>query len=219
MKKINYILLAISLISFSCTTTYRISDFSSKENFYEEFNKAAKEKNVSITLNNGSVLASNDKTFIKNDSMHFTIKKSLGVKRISLAEIKKIQYYNSMVLSGNITLKNGSSFFGNDIKILSDSSIETKAYKDIKKDVPIAEIRSVSYKNHWLGAALGFLEGIGVGFGTAAFIYLVTSIGNINQGRLNEDANIALLTFITGSLVGGTIGAFNGHTYIYQFNP
>ncbi len=156
MKKINYILLAISLISFSCTTTYLISDFSSKENFYEEFNKTAKNKSLTLVLTDDNLLYPSNGAYISNNTLYA---KDIFIKRsksISKKEIKSIKYSGTDFsnLSGLVELKNGNKLNCTDIKFLSDSSLSFNADTTTDLSINIERIKEISYRNRWFGAEL-----------------------------------------------------------------
>lgn len=54
---------------FGCSSTYRITDFSSKEKFYKDFNSFAKNRNVNVRLVNDSTFSSPNGAIISNDSL------------------------------------------------------------------------------------------------------------------------------------------------------
>ncbi len=216
MKKINYILLAIPLISFSCTTTYRISDFSSKEKFYKEFNKAAKNKSLAVVLTNDSLLYPSNGAYISNDTLYA---KDIFIKRtksISQKEIKSIKYSGTDFsnLSGLVKLKNGNKLNCTDIKFLSDSSLTFNADTATDLFINMERIKEISYRNRWFGAELGLFLGIAGGFG---FDILANGFSNNYRGDKNT-----MLNGFTGAIIiidaGPVIGWIHGYKYSYQFN-
>ncbi len=81
-----------SLVLIGCSSTYRISDFSSEEKFYEDFNNFTKDKNVKVTLSNDSVFYSNNGTEIIRDTL-YTLKNSIVQKRLApIDKVKTVSY-------------------------------------------------------------------------------------------------------------------------------
>ncbi len=98
-----------SFISSGCSSTYRISDFSSKENFYSDFNNFARGKNLKVTLKSDSTIICNNGAEIKNDTLFFPLSESnITDDFMPLNKVKEINYKNhwlgipSMLITGTL---------------------------------------------------------------------------------------------------------------------
>lgn len=91
MKKIYLTVFLFSLTLISCTSTYRISDFSSKQKFYEDFNESVKDKSLKIILTNDNIINSSHRAVIGNDSL---ILNNQNLESIPLNKIREISYSN-----------------------------------------------------------------------------------------------------------------------------
>jgi hypothetical protein len=213
MKFYYLITVFISLLFIGCSSTYTVSDFSSKEKFYADFNKFVTDMNVNIILKSDSLFTSSESAYIAENSLIFTSKTSIGSQKFPLRKVKKIEYINYQILSGNIILNNDETIYGENIKVLPDSSVQFIAYKDIKEHIPLGYVKKISYKNHWLGSLC--FSGIGLGSGAViGGIYQIIGSGFTIPIGAPEVVGISLGVII-GSITGGIIG----YTYTYEFNP
>ena len=85
------------LLLTSCSSIYRLSDFSSKEKFYSDLNKFAADKDMKIILTGDSSFHSKSITGIRNDTLFFQAditKSNFGnnYKAIPINKIKTISY-------------------------------------------------------------------------------------------------------------------------------
>lgn len=85
------------LLLTGCSSTYRLSDFSSKEKFYSDLNKFVVDKDMEITLTGDSSFYSRGIAGIRNDTLFFQAditKSNLGnnYKAIPINKIKTISY-------------------------------------------------------------------------------------------------------------------------------
>jgi len=209
----------VFLILIGCSSTYTTKDFSSKEKFYEDFNKSVENKNVKVTLMNDSSFNSRENTRIANDTLYF-MSNLQAEKKIPLSEIQSIKHnYNTSSLEDNvkILLKNGEKYRSRNIKILSDSLLQFTMNKAIEKYLPLIEVKSVSYKNRWLGIPGRLLIGAAAGY--VLGIYIGSSFNGKTQSGYNKSTYFYGLGAPVGALVGGIIGFITGYNYIYQFNP
>ena len=70
--KIFYLIATIFLLTLTgCSSTYKVSDFSSKDKFYEDFNNFTNKKTLKVTLNNDSSFIINKGAMISNDSLTY----------------------------------------------------------------------------------------------------------------------------------------------------
>ncbi|MHB8581161.1 MAG: hypothetical protein ACYDA4_15065 [Ignavibacteriaceae bacterium] len=103
--KIIYLLSSIFLLILTgCSTTYNISQFSSREKFYESFNNFAKTKKVKVTLTNDSSFYVHEGAYILDDSLKFYNNSRLESTKISSDNIKSISNNNRWLgaLSGSL---------------------------------------------------------------------------------------------------------------------
>lgn len=213
--KIIYLLSSIFLLILTgCYSTYNVSDFSSKDKFYEDFNKSVINKTTKIKINDDSIFTFCENARISNDTLIFLSKLKNGNEKLFLSEIKNINYNdqgtNFSKLSGKIILKNGEEIFAYNITAL-DSSIhfKVKTYKFIT----IENVKEISYENHWLGVPFGFFDGSVPGI----IIGLIVDASFV-PNREGPRADIYVIPSI-GAIVGCVLGWIVGYTYTYQFNP
>ena len=108
MKTLFLILSGMSLLFIGCSSTYKVSDFSSKDKFYEDFNNFARNKNVKVTLLNDSTFSINNGAAIRNDSLcSLGEVTNIGNKKLALSDTKEINYTSNDYKSATILLKNG----------------------------------------------------------------------------------------------------------------
>ena len=208
-----------SLIFISCSSTYTINDFSSKEKFYDDFNNFASSKSLDVELiNDSSITVSNG--FILGDTLYtpgFRIDTKSG--KIALSDIKKIDYTGSDYKSANLLLKNGSQISVEEINFTNDTLSYTNS---ITQDVamPLSKIKKVSYKNRWFSTPAGFLSGgiIGAYIGSKFPTYS-NHISNSGIQGSEQNINSALYGLGSGVIIGTVTGWLIGYTYTYQFNP
>ncbi len=223
MKKFNLLTAVFSIIFIGCSSTYRVSDFTSRDKFYNDFNKFAKNKSVKVTLVNDSSFYVENGAQIKNDTVY-----SFGQdiitrnKKIPSSDTVEINYTDSNPMSAEILLKDGEKYHANQIEILGDSiyfSYDDKISM-IKKISSLDKLKCVSYRNHWFGIPYGFfggaLAGLGIGGGISSY----------DAHHTNEigDKDISYPTIVysgmaLGSLGGIIVGWIIGYTYTYQFSP
>lgn len=221
MKKGYLFILLVSVIITGCSSIYTVKDFSSKKNFYDDFNKFARNKNLKVTLTNDSTFAVEGKTRITNDSllMQMNIQKEVIIKR---DEVKDIKYYGKDMskLSAIIILKDGTTAKAKNLNILADSSISIAVSKSFYKSLPLGKIKKISYKNLWFTLPLGFLIGTAVGTGIGGAISSYDAHHNMGSAAVKNEY---LLPLIYGALLGMVSGSVAswiiGHNYIYEFNP
>jgi hypothetical protein len=217
MKIFYLIIVLFALFFIGCSTTYKISDFSSKDKFFEDFNNSANNKKLKVILNNDSSFICESGAQISNDSLAFTEKVLPEENILSSGKVKKIEYISYADNSGNIILNNGNIIFGESIKVISDSAIQFISYRKMNKQISIINIKEVICNQRWLGAWIDFLIGIPSGF---IIDLLVTSfIKNHTQGEAETVNHVSSDILIGVPIVSGIVGYITGYTYIYQFNP
>jgi len=220
MGKILSLVPIIILIFAGCSSIYTIKDFSSKEKFYEDFNKTVKNKQVNVVLNNDSCFSSNKGSRIAKDSLILIDYKQISeLKTIPLKEIKSINdiYDLNSIHSFDIILQNGKEINVKDIKYLPDSSIQISITRDSisNRFIPLNLVKKIYYKNSWLGIVPGLLIAAPVSY----LLYgIAGSFSHFSSPFFNYET--ALLFGVPAEIViVGIIGYIIGYTYIYQFNP
>jgi hypothetical protein len=204
------------LFLIGCYSTYNIFDFSSKKEFYDDFNKCANDKQVQITLKNDSTFTAENGAVILNDTLTYFWFAPKNEK-ITPDEISFIKYTGSDMrhLSAEILLKNGNTVVAKNVSLISDSCFSGNVYEKISRHIPVSEISNAGYKNHWLGIPFGILPGAILGFIAGAAAYSVNPATNTWGGNyvfLFGGAPLGLIT-------GGIWGWLTGWTYTYEFFP
>ncbi len=198
-----------------CFSTYNVTDFSSKEKFYEDFNNSAGNKSLNIVLKNDSSITAVNGANISHDSLIFAMQIQRETKILSKDEVRIIRYKGQNIFN-TIYFKNGDSLIANNIYILSDSSIFAEYFDSTFEHLPIKIIKEVSYKNHWPAIIPGIVCGI---LGS----FIIAGVGETDSR--NSDSGIfasgaAMFYGVPlGIITGGIIGWYIGYSYTYQFNP
>ena len=235
MKIFCFIISVLSLFLIGCSSTYRVSDFSSKDKFYEHFNKSASDKSLKIILCNDSTINVDNGTSISNDSLIFAVP-ILKEEKISRDNIEELVYnsYDINIIN-TVILKNGKLITSNNIQLLSDSSVAFWDYVTTNEYLSLNNVKKISYKNHWLGLPVPLISGtlLGVGLGIL-FVEVNDTFSSGSSGSqsgsganmqsssnsqdgTDEYAFLGLSTI--GILGGGLLGWINGWTYTYEFVP
>ncbi len=220
MGKIYSLIPIIILIFTGCPSIYTVRNFSSKEKFYEDFNKTVKDKQVNVVLNNDSCFSSNKGSRISKDSLILIDHKQISeLKTMPLKEIQSINYIydRNSIQAFDILLQNGKEINVKDVKYLPDSSIQISITRDSisNRFIPLNLIKRIYYKNNWLGIVPGLLI-------AAPVIYLLYGIAGSFSHFCSPFFNYETALFFGAPaeiVIVGIIGYIIGYTYIYQFNP
>ncbi len=212
MKR-NFLIIMMFLF-IGCSSIYKVSNFPSKEKFYEDFNKSVKNKFVKVTLRNDSAFNLQTGIMVSNDSL-ILIKQIISEQKIKKNNIKNIKYfYDNMDISNytiKIFLNDGSIVNAKNGEIFNDSLYIFNIIKEQKEYLTIREVKEVSYKSNWLGVPFGFGTGLGLGM-------VATKI----ESGLSYQGSIPswfIVVPITSIIAGSILGWFEGYNYTYQFNP
>ena len=215
--RIIYLISSIFLLTLTgCSTTYKVTDFSSRDKFYKDFNNFARNKNVKVTLSNDSSFSLTNSAEIANDTLYYLGKEiNSGNKRIAVSDIKELNYTSNDYKSASILLKNGESYRAKEIKMGKDS-LEFAFTNEVitqNKVTSINNIQKISYKNHSIGSisnlGLGFCLGIAGGS-------LVQIMG---AGFAIPIGTPVIIGATLGIILGPITGALIGYKYTYQFSP
>jgi hypothetical protein len=207
----------ISLIVSGCSYKYTVSDFPSRQEFYNYFNNAVKDKCVRAALLNDSSLIANNGAEVFNDTLYLLEKSVHKTSRnISIKEIKEIKYSQVNFKSADIYLNNNRILPAEDVRTVNDSVefSEVDTLVSRKNFAPVDKVKEISYKNRWTGIMPGLVSGFCVGVinGTLESVYG-------NEGTTQGDVDPILFKYgAIGVLSGSIIGLIIGNRYIYYFN-
>ena len=95
MKLISALFFALTVLG--CSSTYRVSDFSSKDKFYEDYNSSVKDKVVRVTMFNDSSLNAGEGTMIEDDTLIINLSNQSVPLKIPLSKVKTIKYKNNLL--------------------------------------------------------------------------------------------------------------------------
>jgi hypothetical protein len=208
--------LVSSILLIGCSSTYRVSDFSSKDKFYEDFNKFAENKSVKVTLMNDSSFNVNSAK-IRDDSIYSIENENIVItKEIDTSEIKELSY-NKFQTYAYILFKDGNSYEAHNIEFHNDSIYFSYDRNIIMSNniSSINKIKDISYKNHWLGIPIPSI--LGLICDTLAGVIIINSITIDKQ---DPDAiYIVFVAPVIGTIIGGVWGWIDGYTYTYEFSP
>ncbi len=216
-----FIMKALSILTFmlifvGCSSTYRITDFPSREKFYEDYNSFAKGKNIKITLVKDSSFYSPNSSEIVDDTL-FYLKDSVIIKNYVLPtnEVKKIDYLSSDFKSAKFTLISGEQLTAKNIFSSKDTVrfIGTKKLKSKYPLVPIDKVKFLSYRIHWPGLVTGLIITFPLSFLIAA---LGESGDTSNSGFFGSGAAIYLGVPVV-TILGGVLGWLDGGYSFYYY--
>jgi hypothetical protein len=222
--KIFYSLISVILfLIIGCTSTYKISSFSSKDKFYEDFNNFAKNKNVKVILTNDSSFSVSNGAEIWNDTLYSLGEEiKTGNKQLALSDLKEIKYNSIYYNSASVFLKNGEEYSAKQLKMGKDSIEFTFANEIITFNgiTPINKIQKISYNKRWIGLFPGFIMGtmLGIVAGVCTIPSSSSKLGP-GQGGGGPDYDSVAWGALSGMIVGSALGWIVGFDYIYQFNP
>jgi hypothetical protein len=220
MKILYLLVVSFSLTLIGCSSTYKVSDFASRDKFYEDFNNFARSKSVKITLNNDSSFNAERGAYILNDSLMF-ISIVQKEEKIDRNEIKDIKYSGTDItnLTAAILLKNGNSVIVRNINPLSDSSVIAVVSESNNGYLPVIKIKKISCQNKLLGALLGFVYGIPAGYiaGNSLYFFFSSPPGRGGAGS-NVGTDLFLCGLFSAPIISIIIGSINGYTYTYLFS-
>ncbi len=199
----------IFLFLVGCSSTYRVTNYPSKEKFHKDVNGSMKIRDVNVVTVDSSFTAI-EGSRIEDDSLLIVANIQ---EKIPLSEIKGIKYYGNgyEAPSAHMWLKSGEELNTKNVKVMPDSSIQ---FTDItNKKIQLTDVKHISYTNHWVGMGVGTFAGVLTG------IALASSNLEIKYSGGGIEFNNYFWGFMVETVVGATLGAIIGWDIIYQFNP
>jgi hypothetical protein len=215
---IYFIILPILLVFTGCSSNYTINDFPSKEKFYDSFNNFVKNKDIKVTLTDGSSFNVLRGAVLEYDTL-FTIKEleQKKYRSLALSDLKKINYTSNDYKSAYILRNNGEGLNCENIIIEHDSISfnEIENGQTRKSIVAVNNVREISYKDRWIRTPLGILIGGAVGLASGLFY---TSKLQDSKDDAGLSTGVGIVGTLIGAAAGGVIGYIIGFDYNYQFN-
>ena len=218
MKSISIATALFLLLFAGCTSTYRVNDFSSKENFYDEFNDSFKAKEVKVTLANDSSFIAQNGVEIKNDTLfsfvNFEAKQN---RQLALSDVVDIEFLGKDITSASILLKNADELKAENVRRTTDSIhfVEIKSLITSNTIAQIDKVKTVTFKNRWYGISLWAITGALTGG--------IIGLLNVKSFSTSHWESQELMNFPVGASVGFITGAIAGYIVgyeiHYQFNP
>lgn len=214
------IMLLFVFFIFGCSTTYRLSSFSSKEKYYEKINSELRDKEIAVELTDEDFPLFYKDVAIQGDTL-FSIVEDVRDTLLTFPkkEITEI-YFDINHTSANVYFKNGQVLKAESVKGAIDS-VWIKEKVVTQKKIFISEasnIKTLAYKNKGKGAMLGIPLGIVLGGVTGILIGKIspmnkTEYKNSEHGKTEGDQY--LNNFATGVFIGVLTGLVTGHIVGY----
>lgn len=210
------ILIFFIFLLYGCSSTHKMTDFPSKEKFYEEVNSVFSDKNTIITLTSDSVLVADQGILVRDNyliaDIIFVEKLS---RKIAMGDVAELYFDDKNNSGGDIILKHNEKIRAENIIVVNDSIkfVEVKNVP-LQMSISAAKIKAVKYRNRWKSilpdAMIGFLSG-----GIIGYLW-----GKTDTNAHGENQGVPGL--IGGAFVGffgGSIaGLFLGFPVTYEFN-
>ncbi|NCQ18149.1 MAG: hypothetical protein GW805_07495 [Ignavibacteria bacterium] len=223
MKNI-FCIASILFIFIGCSSTYKVTNFPSKEKFYEEFNDTFKEKEARVTLVNDSSFMASDGTIIKDSSLVLYIKLvEKNNNGFALSSIADLSYDRDDYQKASILLKNNCRITAENVKIVKDSIYFVELKNIITTTtIPISEVKTTSYTNKWKGLVWGSINGLLSG-GIIGYLLGKTAMpkpSKVQGGGHDESEDVSglLLGSVAGFVSGGCAGYILGYPITYEFD-
>ncbi|NCQ17593.1 MAG: hypothetical protein GW805_04640 [Ignavibacteria bacterium] len=220
MKNIYFAGAFIFIFFTGCSSTYTVTDFGTKEKFYEEFNNNFKDREAKVTLVDDSSFIAQNGVEINHDTLLSFKKLEEKIhRRFALSDVTDIYFPGSTTTSASVALKNGNKLTGDEVKVTKDSIsfVESKSIVVIKTLVPTDIIKTISYNDRWRRMPLGVLTGAPLGFLSGIALVNVFRIKDYHGGL--DYPGVSFQMTVLGVLTGCITSYLIGFDYIYQFNP
>ena len=225
MKSFYFSIPILFLFLIGCSTTYKLTDYSSKEKFQEDINRCIKNRDVNVVTVDSSFISSAGSE-IKDNSLQIVTK--IKEEKISLKDVKDIKYFGKAYEepSAYVLLESGKELRAKNIKKLSNSIIQLRNISKNSGYIPIDKVKEINYKTRWQSTLLGVPAGLAGGavvcgiLGGTGITFRTESGGN---HPTFDPANSAIVGAIYGALIGTITGAIVGNIigwdHIFLFNP
>lgn len=225
MKNIYLFGILFILFFTGCSSTYKVTNFPSKDKFYEDFNETFKEREAKVTLVNDSSFYVDKGVVVKNSLVvcYSTVEDKRPQKFI-LSDLSSVTFGGKENKSAKIILKSGVEFSGENVSTVRDSINFTEVRRLLKIDsFPIDKVRTASYVSNWKGV----FPGMKLGFATASLLGYFVGKNITQQKGGNSTPNERESQEFTGFFLGGTLGLLTGaivgyivgYDISYQFTP
>jgi len=217
MKNIFIVIALLFIFLTGCSSTYKVTDFPSKEKFYEEFNNSFKEREAKVTLVNDSSFFVRSGVEINHDTLLSFEKLEEKIhRRFALSDVADIGFSGSTTTSASVVLKDGDKLTGAEVKVTKDSIsfVGVKSLITSNTVAQIDKVKTVTFKNRWYGLRLWAITGALTG-GCIGLL-------NVKSFSTSHWESQELMYFPIGAGVGFIIGAIGGYFFgypiTYEFN-
>ncbi len=227
MKLFYISILNIFLLLVGCSSTYRITDYASKEKFYEDINNSIGNRDFNVVADDSSFTGLRGSE-IKNDSLYAVTRIQGKKKTISSGDIKEIKYFGNAYEepSATIWLKNGEELRAENLMNLSGSKLQFTNIKINSGYIPIDKVKEISYNAKWKGTLIGIPRGFACGIVIGGILGANGIIAHTNSGGNHPtfDGWISMikgaaLGAVIGIVVGPIVGYITGWDNVFQFKP
>jgi hypothetical protein len=214
MKSVYFLLSIISLIFVSCSSTYNVTDFKSKDEFYKDVNKNINGRIVNVTLTNHSTFTTDENgAQVNGDFLSLTQYRVVQDTTIPRSQIEKIDYSTNFGNpSARFRLKNGTTITAENVR-MSKEDVEFNTRLPYLFNIPIKKVTQVSYNKRWIG----LIEGIPLGFLTSFIVAAEGESGTKSDTGFFGSGFAGVIGVPMGTIMGGILGWLIGHNYSYQF--
>jgi len=224
-RKIFFALVMVQLFFTGCSSTYTVTDFGTKEKFYEEFNNTFKDREAKVILTNDSSFTADKGVIVKNSLVVcYSTVEDKRPQKFLLSDLSEINFAGNDNQSAKITLKTGEEFNAENVLTVRDSINFTEVRRLLKIDsFPIDKVKTASYVSGWKGV----FPGMKIGFASMSLLgyFIGKSITEQMGGNStpNERESQEFTGFFLGGILGLVTGAISGYIVgydiHYQFNP
>ena len=210
-----------------CSSTYKVTDYPSKEKFYEDINSSIENRNFNVVADDSSFTGFRGSE-IKNDSLYAVTRIIEKEETISSEDIKEIKYFGKAYEepSADIWLKNGEELRAENLINLSGSKLQFTNIKINSGYIPIDKVKEISYKDKWKGTLIGIPRGFACGIIIGGILGANGTIVHVNEGGMHPTFDPwssmiggAALGAVVGIVVGPIVGYITGWNNIFQFKP
>ena len=223
MKNIYFAGAFIFILFTGCSSTYTVTDFGTKEKFYEEFNDTFTEREAKVILTNDSSFTADKGVIVKNSVVvcYSTLVDKRQEKFI-LSDLSAINFAGNSNQSAKIILKTGEEFNAENILTTRDSINFTEVRGILKIDTfPMDKVKTVSYNDAWKAITAGARNGL-VCLPLAGYFIgkpITQNSGGNSGDRESQEFTGFFLGIPLGLLTGAIVGYIVGYDVHYQFNP